>query len=149
MTEATRQSLSEQFQLLNDRELLAQFRSDELTELAKSVAGEELHRRGIDALKQDDQPPDGQPGSSGEDDLVPIARLLTAAEAEMLKTRLEIQGVPAIVADAQAAQTLTLMTLAVGGVRVLVPESYVDRALEIVKGIENGDYALKSEANPP
>jgi hypothetical protein len=35
-----------------------------------------------------------------------------------------------------------LMSLAIGGVRVLVPESYLPRAREIALAIERGDFAL-------
>jgi hypothetical protein len=45
-------------------------------------------------------------------------------EALMLKSRLEVDGVPAIVTDANIVQTNAFLTLAVGGVRVLVPEAY-------------------------
>jgi hypothetical protein len=141
--EATRQSLFDQFQLLNDGELLAEFRSGELTDLAKSIAGEELERRGIKVSEKIVEPRTEDQDTSEDEALVPIARLFTAEEAEMLKARLEIEGVPAIVADAQTVQMLGSTALAFGGVRVLVPESFVDRALEIFKSVENGDFALR------
>jgi hypothetical protein len=148
MVEATRQSLFERFQLLRDSELLASFRSGELTDLAKGVACEELQRRGIDASERKIEPLSDDQEALAEEALVPVARLLTAAEAEMLKARLEVEGVPAIMADAETAQTLGLMALAVGGVRVLVPESCIERALEIVDRVENGYYTLRDEAEP-
>jgi hypothetical protein len=138
----TQQSLLEQFQVLNDNELLAEFRSGELTDLAKSVAGEELQRRGIDISEGNGESLTGDTGTSADENLVTVARFFTAAEAEMLKSRLEVEGVPALVADTQTVQAIPLMAIAVGGVRVLVPESYADRALEIVKSVEKGDYAL-------
>ena len=58
----------------------------------------------------------------------------------MLQARLELEGVPAVVTDTQIAQNL--VPLAVGGVRVLVPESYLPRAREIALGVEKGDFAL-------
>ena len=141
----TRQSLLERFQLFNDVELLAQFHSGELTDLAKSVAGEELHRRNVDISEKTVAPRIKHQESLSADNLVPIARYFTAAEADMLKSRLEAEGVPAVVADAQTVQAVPLIAIAVGGVRVLVPESYADRALEIVRGVEKGDYALRTE----
>jgi len=147
MTVVTRESLFEQFQLLNDDELLAQFRSGELTDLAKSVAGEELQRRNIDISENIVEPVTEDQDTSADENLVTIARFFTAPEAEILRSRLEVEGVPAIVADAQMVQTIPLMAVAVGGVRVLVPDSFADRALEIVKGVEKGDYALGNEAD--
>jgi len=120
----TRQSLLERFQLLNDDELLVQFHSGELTDLAKSVAGEELLQRGIDISEP----------------FVPIARYFTVAEVDMLKSRLEAEGVPAI-------KAVPPIAIAVSGVRVLVPESYVDRAREIVRGVERGDYVLRNDSD--
>jgi putative signal transducing protein len=142
MTEVTPQSLLEQYQLLNDDELLAQFRSGELTDLAKNVAGEELQRRGVDLSNGAIEAPTETEDASVEGDLVMIARVSTPAEAEMLKGRLEVEGVPAVVVDAHTVQTLALFSLAVGGVRVLVPSSYADRAMAIVKSVANGDYAV-------
>ena len=142
----TRESLLERFQLLNDDELRALFQSGDLSDLAREVAGAELQQRGIDLSK-----PVAEPRATGEaelvgGDLVPVARFFTAMEALMLKSRLEVDGVPAIVADANIVQTNAFLTLAVGGVRVLVPEAYLDRAQEIVRAIERGDYALDDRA---
>ena len=141
MTTVTRQTLLEQYYLLNDDELLAQFRSGELTDLAKSVASEELQRRGID-VSEIVGPTTEDQDMSADEDLVALARVSTPAEAEMLRGRLEVEGVPAIVVDAHTVQALSLMAIAVGGVRVLVPASYSGRAVAIVKAVANGDYAI-------
>ncbi len=141
----TRESLEEHFRLLSDEELLRQFRSGELTDLAEELAGSELQARKIDGatpntedlladpLAQDDAAVD-------TGDMVLVARYSTAAEAYMLQSRLELDGVPAIVTDTQMAQNL--VPAAIGGVRVLAPEAYLERAREIVSAIEKGDFAL-------
>jgi hypothetical protein len=146
MTEVTRQSLLEQYQLLNDDALLAQFSSGELTDIAKNVAEQELRRRGVDVSNGAIEPP-SETEDSTDEDLVMIARVSTPAEAEMLRGRLEVEGVPAVVVDAHTAQTLALFSLAVGGVRVLVPSSYADRAIAIVRSVANGDYAVDDPDN--
>ena len=46
---------------------------------------------------------------------------------------------------AHLVQANPFLAVAVGGVRVLVPESHVDRAREIVKVIDSGGYALDEE----
>jgi hypothetical protein len=149
----TRESLSEQFQRLRDEELLGLFQSGDLIDLAKEVAAEELRRRGVevakpateantaseDALSSEDNAP------SGGGDLVLIARFFTPVEAHMLQSRLEAEGVPAVVADAQIVGVNPLLTMAVGGVRVLVSESDFERAREIVSAIERGDYRLDEQ----
>jgi hypothetical protein len=141
----TRQSLVEHFRLLSDEELLAQFQSGELTDLAGEVAGSELRGRKIDCsepaaenLLSDTSAESEAAVDTG--DLELVARYATAAEAYMLQGRLEQEGVPAIVADALTAQNL--VPLATGGVRVLVPEAYLSRAREIASAIERGDFAL-------
>jgi hypothetical protein len=58
----------------------------------------------------------------------------------MLRGRLEIEGIPATVTDDNVAQVLSPMLI--GGVRVLVPESYLERAWAIAQAIKRGDYAL-------
>jgi Putative prokaryotic signal transducing protein len=143
----TRESLLQKYQLLTDDELRALFESGELSDLAREVAAAELRQRGIDLST-----PVAESRATGEaefvsDDLVPIARFFTAMEAHMLQSRLEADGVPAIVADANIVQANALLTMAVGGVRVLVPEAYLNQALETVKAIERGDYALDDQAN--
>ena len=81
-----------------------------------------------------------------------VARLLDPLEAEMLRGRLEAEGVPAMVADTQTVQINPLFyKLAVGGVRVMVPEAYLARAREIVRADARGDYALDdgTDVGPP
>ena len=149
----TRQSLLERFQLLSDEELLALFRSGDLIELATDVATQELRQRGIDLAKpaaalpadSEDASGSGDDGTSVSEDLVLVARLFTAMEAHMLQSRLEAEGVPAVVADAHIVQANPFLTMAVGGVRVLVPESHAERAREIARAIERGDYALDDQ----
>jgi hypothetical protein len=143
--EVTRQNLVQHFQLLSDDELLGQFQSGELTDLAKEVAELELRGRKIDCSQPDaetsvaEEPPEHD-ATVDAGDLVLAARYSTAAEAYFLQARLELEGVPAVVTDAQMAQNL--VPLAIGGVRVLVPESYLARAREIALGVEKGDFAL-------
>ena len=87
----------------------------------------------------------GDEGTSGSGDLVLIARLFTALDAHLLQSRLEVEGVPAVVVDDNIVQTNPFLTLAVGGVRVFVPELHAERAREIARAIERGDYALDDQ----
>jgi hypothetical protein len=141
----TRESLVEHFALLSDEELLTQLRSSELTELAAEVAGSELRARKLDGAAPDVEdlladPPAQDDAAVDTGDMVLVARYSTAAEACMLQSRLELEGVPAVVTDTQVAQNL--VPTAISGVRVLVPEAYLTRAREIVSAIEKGDFAL-------
>jgi hypothetical protein len=149
----TRESLLERFQPLRDEELLGLFQSGDLIDLAKDVAAEELRRRGVDVAKPATEPDTASEDAAGSEDeapsgggdLVLIARLFTPIEAHMLQSRLEAEGVAVVVADDHIVGTNSFLTMAVGGVRILVPESDVERAREIVRAIERGDYRLAEQ----
>jgi hypothetical protein len=158
--DVTPESLAVKFRMLNDAELLDLFRSGDLTDLARGVALAELRQRRIDPNKpkevpapkdaptdgtQDELDPKLWAGSSG--DLVLVGRFFALAEAYVVQSRLAAEGVPALVADALAAQNLPWGSGALGGVRVLVPESHVDRARKILQAVERGDYALRDPPN--
>jgi hypothetical protein len=150
----TRESLQEHFGLLSDAELLNQFQSGELTELAHEVAGAELQRRKIDAATPQPEPPEpaAEPPPASEDesndeDLLLVGRFYNPVDAYLLQSRLDAEGVPAIVADALTYQNMAFGAGVVGGVRVLVPESYFERAVEIKKQIDRGDFALDDKAD--
>ena len=146
----TRQSLVEHFGLLSDDELLDQFQSGDLTDLAQDVAAAELRSRKIDFSEARSPKPSTEPevdvkaGWSSED-LVPVARL-DSVSASLLQSRLNAEGVPAIIADDFAYRNIPF-GVGFDGVRVLVPESYFERAAEIKKKIDRGDYALDDNAD--
>ena len=149
--DVTRESLSETFNLYSDAELLKLYRSGDLTELATDVARAELAKRGLDTARPAPAPspapppePDPEPVIAG--DLVAVARVLDPTEGEMLRGRLEAEGVPAIVVDKQTA-TQVFYKYTIGGVRILVPEAYLERAREIVKADARGDYAIDDQTD--
>jgi len=78
-------------------------------------------------------------------DLRLLARFLNPTDAFILQGRLQAEGVRAVVADAQLVQTHSLLAIAVGGARVLVPLSQLAEARDIHAALERGDYALDDE----
>ncbi|MCK9685188.1 putative signal transducing protein [Scleromatobacter humisilvae] len=82
----------------------------------------------------DDEPPHG--------DLVTVTRVFNSLEAEMLRGCLEAEGIPATLGDAQTIQTDTLLTVALGGIRVMVPFSFADAARQTVDAFERGELAI-------
>jgi hypothetical protein len=135
----TRQSFAEHFGRLNDDELVIEFQSGGLTELAREVAAAEIQSRNIDILEED------VPPTSGSEDLVLLARFYDVSSAYLLRSRLEAEGLPSIVADALTYQNIIGGALG-GGVRVLVPESYFALATEIKNRIDSGTYTLDDNA---
>lgn len=153
--DVTPESLKDKFQLLNDDELQHMFHSGELTELAQGVARAELRRRGISLEKpQVETPPektddelDPELWSTSSGDLVLVGRFSSPIDAQVLQSRLAVDGIPAMVADALTAQNTPWGANLIGGVRVLVPESHVDRARKVINAIQAGDYALDDQAD--
>jgi hypothetical protein len=138
--DVTRQSLAEYYARLSDDELQHLLDSGELTSLATEVAAEELQHRGIEIAEAEREEPlteEGPPTEQDEtsnDDLVLLARYASPMEAEMVRSRLAAEDVFAVVADAHIVQMTALMSHAFGGVRVLVSESQLARAREILDG---------------
>lgn len=155
MTTITRLSLIENLALLGDDELRRMLGSSDFTELARDVARRELQSRGIDpaqpADEADNVPPPEDPIEADDEvaadggDLVELARFCNPMDGQMLRSRLDAEGVPAIVADAHMAQANPLLAIALSGVRVLVPERYLARGREIMRDIQAGQYALDDQ----
>jgi hypothetical protein len=75
-------------------------------------------------------------------DLVTVTRVFNALEAEMLRGCLETEGIPATLGDVQTVQTDTLLTVAMGGIRVMVPTPFADAARQTVEAFERGALAI-------
>jgi hypothetical protein len=71
-----------------------------------------------------------------------VARSLDAIEAQLWSACLEAAGLDAMLADAHLVQTHSLIGVAVGGVRVMVPASQAAEAAEVLEAFHRGDFAL-------
>lgn len=78
-------------------------------------------------------------------DYVTVANLATVTEAHLIQGALRAAGLDAHVPDANISQTHSLMTVALGGVRVVVPADQLDAAREILEAREQG--ALQLDGN--
>jgi hypothetical protein len=72
-----------------------------------------------------------------------VARYYIPTDAHIVRGCLVAAGVPAVVVDDNLVQTDSLLTAAVGGVRVLVPENCLQQAQEVIDAFNRGDFALK------
>ena len=77
-----------------------------------------------------------------EVELVTVTRVFNTLEAEMLRGCLEAEGIPATLGDVQTVQTDTLLTVAMGGVRVMVPAPFADTARQTIDAFERGALAI-------
>lgn len=82
-----------------------------------------------------------------EGDWLMAARCLDPTEAHLLRACLEAAGLTAMVADAHLVQTHSLIAVAVGGARVLVPADQLDRAKAVLAAFHRGDFALDEDAD--
>ena len=89
------------------------------------------------------QTPDNE--NSGHGNLLVLTRFFVPTDAYLLKGCLESNGVSAVIADANMVQANEFLTTAVGGVRVLVPESHFDRAQQILRAFDAGEYQLDDD----
>lgn len=90
--------------------------------------------RPASGTQADEAPPSG--------DFVTVTRVFNSLEAEMLRGCLEAEGIPATLGDAQTIQTDTLLTVALGGIRVMVPAPFAEAARRTVQAFERGDLAI-------
>lgn len=67
--------------------------------------------------------------------------------AEIVRGRLEAEGIPAILGNRHLVTADWLYSQAMGGVRILVPPGYVVEAREVIAGIDAGEF-LEMESEP-
>ena len=77
--------------------------------------------------------------------IVTVAHRFHPFEAELLRGRLCADGIPATLADAHTVQTDTLLTTALGGVRVRVPAEFEAEARRTIAALERGAFALDDD----
>ena len=138
----SRPELEKRFADLDDAELLRRHGSGGLTEMAMDVAHAELERRGLQ--------PAGDPDASallpeGHGDLLILTRFFNPTEAHLLCGFLVSEGLAAYVADAHLVQANPFLAPALGGVRVLVPESHFGQARQLLDRFNKGEFALSED----
>ena len=80
-------------------------------------------------------------------DLFEVARYLVPMEARLAQGCLEASGVPAVLADEQLLQANQLLAPALGGVRILVPQAFLEQAEAVLEALRRGEFALGEDAD--
>jgi hypothetical protein len=150
---ASEQELAQHFDGLSDDELLGRWRSGGLTELAQRVATAEVRRRGLDGdaptapakPREEAAEPAGVPFSGWHT----VFRSNNVLEAQVLRARLESEGIPVAAIDHHQIQTDTLLAIAMGGTRVQVPVEYAEQAADLLARIQSGELAEADEDASP
>lgn len=86
--------------------------------------------------------------NAADGDFEIFEQVLDPTEAHLRCACLVAGGIPAMLADANLVQTNDLLSLAVGGVRILVPTAYISKAQAIIEAFERGDLALADDEIP-
>jgi hypothetical protein len=140
-----REELSETFSQMSDQELVERWSSGNLTEVAVEVARAEFARRQM-AVPQIIQPESAdQDGPQGDVSFATVARSLEPLQIEMLRARLQAEGIEAFAVDAGINQVNALVSIAVGGVRLMVPKESADEARRIIQLVRSGKLALRDD----
>lgn len=140
-----REDLAQGFRALADDELTHRVASGTLTELARWVAIAELKRRRLQIPVADSDRAKANDGDVYHGDMTIVARNLDATEAYMLCSCLRAGGVPADSGDTNLVQTHSLLTIAVGGACVRVPENYLAEAREVIAAFKRGEFQLDED----
>lgn len=61
-----------------------------------------------------------------------MARFATPFEARVAKNRLEAEGIPAFLGDEESVGNLWHLGMALGGVKLLVPDDHIQKAMELL-----------------
>lgn len=84
---------------------------------------------------------------ASHDSMITIARYSWPHEAQIARAKLESEGVPVFVADEHTVSVNWLLSGAVGGIRVQVPEEHAARAVEILQ--RDDSEAVEALAEDP
>ena len=82
---------------------------------------------------------------AGANDMVAVARYFIPTEAHIVRSCLVAAGIPAMVADDNLVQLHSLLTPALGGVRVLVPVDREREAIAVIDAFHRGVYRLDDD----
>jgi hypothetical protein len=129
------------FSDLSDDELLSRVRRG-LTDEALAIATHELSIRNLEPLPSESMPAFKEPYLG---DMVILERDLDPTEAHMLCACLRSAGIEADAGDTNLVQTNSLLTIAVGGAKVRVPETQLEDARRIVQAFRRGDFELDDD----
>lgn len=79
--------------------------------------------------------------------MITIKTFLDSIEANIVKGRLESEGIPALLIDENTVNTYWIYAQAIGGIRLQVQEIHVAKALAVLNENQAKMYALKNNEN--
>jgi hypothetical protein len=148
-TGPSREFLIAYFVELTDDYLLEVYNSRTLIDLAVEVADEELTRRTIPHappifMREENNEP--QKPSNGESIIFEtVARSWSTSQIEILRARLEAEGIPAFVIDGGMSQLYSFIAQPIGGARLQVLRERAREAREIIAAVNSGALAATNQ----
>ena len=137
------EALAEMYRNFSDEYLLEKLGSGTMIDLAVKVAEDELKSRGISYRPMPQQEEVyAAPIPYQALQFVTVASSLNNIALHILRARLAAEGIPAIVVDANMAQSYSV---AVGGARVQVPGEFYDEARQIIADVNSGALAVNDD----
>lgn len=128
--------IRQRFDQLSDEGLLA-INRNELIELAQQYYDAEISRRGLKTT------PSAAAEESATEELVPLATFVSLEEANLVRALLESADIPA-----KLENELSSAWTGIGGLRLMVPASFLKQAEEIlVAQISEDDLIAQAEAS--
>jgi len=139
-----RADLSETYRDMSEEELTERWVGGQLTDVAMEVARDEFARRGIQLPEIAQLEGVGEPTGPEETvTFVTVARSLTPSDLDVLRARLEGDGIASFVVDDNITRMTSLWSIAVGGARLLVPQRQAAQAKQIIDLVRSGALALR------
>ncbi len=81
----------------------------------------------------------------GAGEFIVVERSLAPGELEMLRARLQSEGIAALIADGDTNRMNPLWSIALGGTRLLVARDQADAAREIIALVKAGAFAIDED----
>lgn len=145
-----RQDLSLLLSQLPDEALLGHLRAGRLSEAGYALAIAEAQRRDLPLP----DPAEEQPSAAAPSqepylgDWTLLERNLTPTEAHLLSACLQSAGLQAEAGDVNLVQANALLSVAVGGASVRVPESQLAEAQAVLAAFRRGEFTLREDFDP-
>jgi hypothetical protein len=140
--DATIDDFRQHFQSLSDEGLLAVNRKD-LVEMACQCYDVELAQRGLKPLVAAAE--DAAPDQEQPQELVAVATFTWAGEAKLAEALLRSESIPCFLRDEHTIQMNWCWGNALGGLRLMVPAEFAERAREIL-GAQVSEQELEAQA---
>jgi len=137
-------ALMQTFCEMSDGELIERWSSGRLSEIAVAIARRELARRKLAVSEFVETKPRNEEESSDSGiSLETVARSFDPLEVEMLRARLQAEGITAFAVDQGINQINALYSIAVGGIRLMVASEHAQQARQIIDVVRSGALALR------